>query len=248
MYQPSIISSTAQYASDPPRDLSGLNEAWIRPDYTRTEGFLQGVLRRWRRELRRRQVGRAFDMALEIAQMIPSGSRVLDIGCGNGYIAHHLAAILRADVTGIDLAHKTDAPINYRQYDGTRLPLMDASFDAALLCYVLHHTQDLNIVLSELRRVLRNGGLAVIYEDIPESPWDRLVCAIHNRKWRNRTGPCTFHTEVEWRAVFASNGFEVVSERRLSRWRKVVHPVSRSRYLLRLKQSPNQPAVQISAS
>ena len=168
----------------------------------------------------------------KIARLLPTGSRVLDIGCGNGYIAHHLSAILRADVSGIDLAHKTDALINYHQYDGTRFPIVDSSFDAALLCYVLHHAQDLEIVLTELRRVLKNGGLAVIYEDIPEKGWDRLICAIHDRKWRNRTGPCTFHTEAEWRVVFASNGFEVVSERRLSRWRKVVHPVSRRIFLV----------------
>ena len=182
-------------------------------------------------------MGRAYDMALEIARLIPNGPRLLDIGCGNGYIAHHLSAMLRADVTGIDLQHKTDAPIKYRQYDGTRFPIVDASFDAALLCYVLHHTQDLKTVLAELRRVLSNGGLAVVYEDIPETSWDRLVCAVHDRKWRKRTGPCTFLTEAEWRSTFATHGFEVVSERRLSRWRKVVHPVRRRRFLLRMKIS-----------
>lgn len=237
MYQPPVISSSPQYASDPQRDLSPLHDSWVLPEHTRTDGFLVGVLRRLRRELRRRQVGRAYDMALEIARLIPNGPRLLDIGCGNGYIAHHLSAMLLADVTGIDLQHKTDAPINYRQYDGARFPIVDASFDAALLCYVLHHTQDLEIVLAELRRVLCNGGLAVVYEDIPETSWDRLVCAIHNRKWRKRTGPCTFLTEAEWRAVFATHGFEVVSERRLSRWRKVVHPVRRRRFLLRVKIS-----------
>jgi ubiquinone/menaquinone biosynthesis C-methylase UbiE len=196
------------------------------------EKLLHSIRRRWRRERRRRKVGRAYDMALEIARVIPHGSRVLDVGCGNGYISHHLAAMLNGGIAGIDLGDTTEAPIDYRTFNGTHFPVEDGSFDATLLCYVLHHAQNLGVVLSELRRVLRDGGRAVIYEDIPETWWDRLVCAIHNRKWRNRTGPCTFHSAHEWRLLFRSAGFEIVSERRLSRFRNLAHPVSRRLYVL----------------
>src|SRR5882672_2177478 len=54
----------------------------------------EGIRRRWRRERRRRRVGRAYDMALEIAHLIPTDSRVLDVGCGSGFIAHHLASLI----------------------------------------------------------------------------------------------------------------------------------------------------------
>jgi len=197
------------------------------------EKLLHGIRRRWRRERRRRKVGRAYDMALEIARVIPDGSRVLDVGCGNGYISHHLSAMLNSGVVGIDLGDTTEAPIDYRPFNGTHFPVETESFDAILLCYVLHHAQNPGVVLSELRRVLRDGGRAVIYEDIPETWWDRLVCAIHNRKWRNRTGPCTFLSAHEWRLLFRSAGFEIVNERRLSRLRNLAHPVSRRLYELR---------------
>src|SRR2546423_2072895 len=168
------------------------------------EQLLGGIRGRWCRERRRRKVGRAYDMALEVARVIPHGSRVLDVGCGNGYIAHHLSAMLDAAVVGIDLSDTTEAPIDYRPFKGVHFPVEDQSFDAILLCYVLHHAQNLNVVMGELRRVLRDGGRAVIYEDIPETRSDRLVCATHNRRWRNRTGPCTFHSESEWRTLFNS--------------------------------------------
>ena len=197
------------------------------------EQLLRGVSRRWRRERRRRKVGRAYDMALEMARVIPQNSRVLDVGCGNGYIAHHLSAMVSNAVVGIDLGETTEAPIDYRPFNGIHFPVEDESFDAILLCYVLHHAQNLEVVMGELRRVLRGGGLAVIYEDIPETWWDRLVCSIHNRKWRNRTGPCTFHSAHEWRTLFGSGGFEVIDERRLSHWRNLAHPVSRRLYLLK---------------
>ena len=235
MYQPISITSTP-YSSPAPHELATLNDAIARPRIASKSGFGHGLLRRLRRERRRRKVGRAYDMALEVARMIPAGARVLDIGCGSGYIAHHLSGMRNADVTGIDLEPGTEAPIRYRQYDGVNFPVEKASIDAALLCYVLHHTQDLRTLLVELRRVLSHGGVAVIYEDIPESAWDRLMCSMHDLKWRKRTGPCTFRTEAAWRGVFEFHGFEVVTERRLSRWRNLAYPVTRKCYLLKVRK------------
>jgi len=102
-----------------------------------------------------------------------------------------------------------------------------------LLCYVLHHAQDPRLVLNEVSRVLRDGGLAIIYEDIPSMWWDRLVCWTHDRQWRGRTGPCTFQAEHDWRRVFSLAGFEVEKERPLSRWRNLAHPVARRFFVIR---------------
>jgi SAM-dependent methyltransferase len=205
----------------------------------RTEliGLVHGIKHRWARERRRRKVGRAYDMALEIARVIPRGSEVLDVGCGNGFIAHHLSAMLGASVVGIDVENSAEAAIDYRCYDGAQFPVMDESFDAVLLCYVLHHAQDVRAVLNEMRRVLRNGGRVIIYEDIPGSWWDRGVCCWHNFLWKRRTGSCTFRDESEWRALFESYGFQIVSERRLSRWRNLTHPVARRFFALTTRLS-----------
>jgi SAM-dependent methyltransferase len=233
MFQPSvsIAQPSPHYAGESitPRDR-------IRSDGPARKSFvlLDGIQRRWRRERRRRKVGRAYDMALEIARVVPANSRILDVGCGNGFIAHHLAAMLGANVIGIDLDATTEAAIDYRQFDGQHFPVADGSVDAALLCYVLHHAQDLGIVMSELKRVLAAGSRALIYEDIPETCWDRLVCWTHDLKWHKRTGPCTFRRKTEWRRLFNSAGFEVVNERKLSRWRNLSHPVRRRFYMLRL--------------
>jgi len=196
--------------------------------------FVNGIIRRFQRERRRRKVGRDYDMALEISRAVPHGSAILDVGCGNGFIAHHLSAMLGKSTVGVDLTRSAEAPIDYRHYDGARFPAPDKSFDAVLLCYVLHHAQDVSVVLKEVRRVLRDGGLAVVYEDIPETCWDKGVCWIHNQQWRGRTGKCSFRRVPEWRALFNSFGFELVSERRLSRWRNLTHPVCRRFFELQL--------------
>ena len=199
--------------------------------------LVSGVIRRFKRERRRRKVGRAYDMALEIARAVPYGSEILDVGCGNGFIAHHLSAMLGASTVGIDLSSSVAAPIDYRRYDGARFPAPDRSFDVVLLCYVLHHAQDVSVLLEEVRRVLRDRGLMIIYEDIPETWWDKGVCWIHNQQWRARTGPCTFRLASEWEALFHSLGYELLSDRPLSRARNLTHPVSRRLYVLR--EGPN---------
>ena len=240
MFQPSVSVSEQStpyhsYRSDyfiaRSDSLAGANDAIAIEKDTRDHW----LVRRWRRERRRRKVGRAYDMALEITRSlhrVSPGSRILDVGCGSGYIAHHLSAILDTRVIGIDLNEATEAPIDYRRFDGTRFPVETQSLDAVLFCYVLHHAQELIALLSEVRRVLRAGGQVTVYEDMPESWWDRLVCGLHDRQWRNRTGPCTFQSEAGWRKLFVSAGFEVVTTRSLSRWRNLAHSVRRRIFVL----------------
>lgn len=190
--------------------------------------------RRWRRERRRRQVGRAYDMALEVARLVPHHAQVLDVGCGHGFIAHHLNAMLGRNVVGLDLGDRPAAPIKYLRYDGLHFPARDQSVDAVLLGYVLHHARDAGSVLREARRVLRDSGQVIVYEDIPRTAWDRFICRTHDLQWRQRTGACIFRRQPEWRALFVLAGFEVIAERTLSRWRNLAHPVSRAFYVLGL--------------
>ena len=217
----------------PERVLLGYAQVLLNPLVYALEGAVGGLQRRWRRERRRRLAGRSYDMALELARVLPPRARVLDVGCGSGFIAHHLSALLGARVSGIDVRKSVDAPIDYAPFDGERFPVQDHSFDAVLLCYVLHHAQDQPSFLGEVRRVLREGGLVVVYEDIPEAAWDAAACRLHDLAWRARTGPCTFRHWEGWRRLFDSGGFEVVSVRRLSRWRNLTHPVRRGLYVLR---------------
>ena len=84
--------------------------------------------------------------------------------------------------------------------------------------------------------VLRKDGTVVVYEDIPQSLWDRIPLWIHNRKWESRTGPCTFRSGSEWRSVFNSFGFEIVAENPHSRWSYLLHPVTHMQYVLRYNE------------
>lgn len=111
--------------------------------------------------------------------------RVLDVGCGTGYLglglAHagratelHLVDISpgmlgrareNADALGVDavLARATAAD----------LPYADDTFDAVVTRGVLHHLHDVPAALAEWRRVVRPGGPVLVLSE--PTPWaDRI--------------------------------------------------------------------------
>lgn len=181
--------------------------------------------------MRYRGIARAYDAARTISDFIPRGARVLDVGCGNGFIAYHLSALGRS-VTGVDLNAATEAPIHYAVFNGRALPFDDGSFDAVIFSFVLHHAQNIAGLLAEARRVLRPDGRIVIYEDIPERWHDRALCLWHDQRWRSRTGPCTFLSFDGWVDLFESLELRVALRWRLSRLRNPFHPVLGARFVL----------------
>jgi ubiquinone/menaquinone biosynthesis C-methylase UbiE len=61
------------------------------------------------------------------------------------------------------VAEREHAPAGVSYLDGSAeaIPLPDASCDAALLSHVIHHVEDRAACTSELRRVVRPGGLVL---------------------------------------------------------------------------------------
>jgi len=90
--------------------------------------------------------------------------RLLDVGCGNSPF-RHLLDPARTQYQGIDV--EAAASFGYRNpdtvyYDGKTIPFADASFDAVLCTEVLEHVPEPGPFVSELHRVLKPGGLALV--------------------------------------------------------------------------------------
>jgi SAM-dependent methyltransferase len=116
---------------------------------------------------------------------------VLDIGCGHGHIHPYLTqSKLGLRLTGIDVAstvieeaRAANPGVTYHHYDGNRLPYPDQSFDAAYTITVMHHVPPPQwpTFLQAMRRVVRPGGLIVIFEHNPINPltqWIVRTCPI----------------------------------------------------------------------
>ncbi len=86
--------------------------------------------------------------------------RVLDVACGNGAVARRLADDEHW-VVGIDLsaAELASAPRPAVRADASRMPFPDGVFDVVTCSMGLAIAQPLTVVLAEIARVLRPGGV-----------------------------------------------------------------------------------------
>lgn len=131
--------------------------------YDQTVASKYDQLRSWGREPGPEGVAR-------IAALGPV-SRVLDVGCGTGNFGMAVQAIAGGVFTGVDYSHEMirraldKAPrIRFALGDASALPFGDASFDAVVGSFFLHHvsTDRRPLVARECYRVLERGTVAFV--------------------------------------------------------------------------------------
>ena len=106
-----------------------------------------------------------------------SGLRLLDLGGGNGALLHHFkhqtfeaAALVDIDEAFLAYAQRNlnDRRIRYVLADiCERVPLGDESIDAAFSVFVLNEVESIRTPLTELARVLRPAGRAILVATHP---------------------------------------------------------------------------------
>ena len=97
--------------------------------------------------------------------------RILDLGCGSGYLAFPMAKNNPdIEVIGLDIvsdtlrANRSRANkegiknLTFVSYDGIDFPFEDDSFDLVVTRYALHHFPDIEHSIGEMSRVLKEGN------------------------------------------------------------------------------------------
>lgn len=144
-----------------------------------TEGRYRGATAAERRVMNVRLLG--VRRRILRAARIRSGTRVLDAGCGDGFLAAGAAnmagpsgLVAGLDISAASLANAErlvlpspqDASITWHLGSVTQLPFPDASFDAVVQRSVLMYVQEKRAAVAEYSRVLRKGGCVSLFEPI----------------------------------------------------------------------------------
>lgn len=117
---------------------------------------------------------RASRIARRVVRNLRAGGRVLDVGCGTGFVLKHIRteAAVRGKrlgkTIGIDLAEgmvdraRTRRGIRALTGDALRLPFIDQAFDVVVATDVVRFLEDPERFVRELFRVTMPGGTIVI--------------------------------------------------------------------------------------
>ncbi len=136
-----------------------------------TQAFFASTAGQWD-ALRDELYGRSFGQAALLA-LLPSHWTVADLGCGTGamvaQLAPRVARVIGVDQSAAMLAaarRKIGKADNVRLQRGDleKLPIADATCDAALMVLVLSYAPRVEPALAEMARVLKPGGRAVVVD------------------------------------------------------------------------------------
>ena len=144
----------------------------------------------------------------------------LDLGCGDGRLAERLPAreLTLADVSAVALeraARRVPTATRVELAPDAPLPFADAGFDLVLCAETLEHVRDVQLFLSEVRRVLRPGGMvAVTTPAHGRATALQMVAEGFERRFDPLSPHLRFLTRRSLRGLLEDMGFEVRSLRR----------------------------------
>jgi 2-polyprenyl-3-methyl-5-hydroxy-6-metoxy-1,4-benzoquinol methylase len=153
-----------------------------------------------------------------------TGSRILDLGCFTG---NHLSLWIAencAEYTGIDLSEQAVAVLNaklrerqlthacaYAQ-DFLASSYPDNYFDKIYAFSVLHHFNDMSVILQELHRVLKPGGVLISFDPLMTEPLNRFMRMLYrplqtDRDWEWPFSYATFRLLLKYFEIADMRGF-----------------------------------------
>ncbi|NYT95948.1 methyltransferase domain-containing protein [Salinispora sp. H7-4] len=124
-------------------------------------------------------------LAASRAALVPAASRpgavLVDLGCGAGLLAPHLAGKgyrhVGVDLTGSALRQAAGHGVAVLNADATAVPLASGCADVVAAGELLEHVPDWRTVVAEACRLLRPGGLLVL-DTLNDTALSRLL-AVH---------------------------------------------------------------------
>jgi ubiquinone/menaquinone biosynthesis C-methylase UbiE len=157
-----------------------------------------------------------------------SNIKYLDIGCGNGaktLLFQHLFKLSKNNVFGTDIAtwgpyqkNKKTLPFQFKLINNNKLDFKDNSFDLITCILTLHHIKEMDKIIREIKRILKNGGIFLLIEHNAYTDYDKLIIdiehllysAIYDKKENYIQNPdyIQCYNKYEWNFIFEQYGFK----------------------------------------
>ena len=127
------------------------------------------------------------DRVVELARsQVPAPRRVLDVGCGTGYVMRQLAARLprASEFLGVDPAPKmieaaraasSDERLHFIPGTAERLPADDGAYDLVVSTTSFDHWTDQAAGIRECARALAPGGTLVLTDQFSNLLWPTML-------------------------------------------------------------------------
>jgi len=139
-----------------------------------------------------------------------NGGSVLSIGCGEGKIEHMLKEKNNVEIRGVEITKYNEQRIKTDIYDGKSLPFKDNSFDTTMLVYILHHTNDMESLISEAVRVAKKEVIILdhTYTDGVSKTFLKIYDYFANIPYKMPI-PLNFLKVHEWKTLFSKFNIEI---------------------------------------
>lgn len=172
--------------------------------------------------------------AMETHPLKLSGMNAVELGCGTG---RNIPTLLEAGVEsyiGVDLSagmlEKAQAKFPNLRFINTdiqkQLPFPDSHFDFVLVSLVFEHLENLITTLSEIHRILKDGGKLRILEIHSDLTTNGTQAHFQHEEHEIRI-PSFPHSKDEFKNIMSQVGFEIVLLKELSPNSETIHRCSK---------------------
>lgn len=156
--------------------------------------------------------------------------KYLDIGCGSGNKTNKFAHELNLNyknVYGADISNwgpynqiKYNHKFVFVQISNDKIDLDDNSIDFASCILMLHHVKNLDLILKEIKRILKPNGILLLVEHNNYDDYDNLILDIlhmlygylydKNNRYLINPDYAAYYNTFIWNYILYKNGFDII--------------------------------------
>jgi ubiquinone/menaquinone biosynthesis C-methylase UbiE len=113
---------------------------------------------------------------------LPQEGKIIDISCGGGRLLkkiennHPRLELYGVDVTpGFLALHPELSKIKFTTATADQIPFSNNNFDITICSLSLHHYKNIQAVLTEIKRITKQGGQIYLIDIFPKNKWSQSL-------------------------------------------------------------------------